>query len=93
MQSNSRKSCNAYRELLKEQDVASLMLLLKELIPNYSPGSKMLKAAMQVNRTLPNRQEFRFLPGKLREFSRRASRRQLESINIAASGVPRRSTM
>jgi hypothetical protein len=24
------------------------MLLLKELIPDYSPGSKMLKAAMQV---------------------------------------------
>jgi len=33
--------------IVEEQDVASLMLLLKELVPNYSPGSKMLKAAMQ----------------------------------------------
>jgi hypothetical protein len=40
--------------IVEEQDVASLMLLLKELIPNYSPGSKMPKAAMQVQPNLAN---------------------------------------
>jgi FlaA1/EpsC-like NDP-sugar epimerase len=38
--------------IVEEQDVASLVLLLKELIPNYSPGSKMLKAAVRVQPNL-----------------------------------------
>jgi FlaA1/EpsC-like NDP-sugar epimerase len=36
------------QEIIEEQDVVSLVLLLKELIPDYNPGSKMLKAAMLV---------------------------------------------
>ena len=36
------------QEIVEEQDVVSLVLLLKELIPDYNPGSKMLKAAMSV---------------------------------------------
>jgi FlaA1/EpsC-like NDP-sugar epimerase len=30
-------------QIIEEQDVASLVLLLKELIPDYNPGSRMLK--------------------------------------------------
>jgi FlaA1/EpsC-like NDP-sugar epimerase len=40
--------------IVEEQDVVSLMLLLKELIPNYSPGSKILKAAMQIQPNIAN---------------------------------------
>jgi len=32
--------------IIEEQDITSLVLLLKELVPSYSPGSKVLKAAM-----------------------------------------------
>ncbi len=33
-------------KIIEGQDIASLMLLLKELVPDYNPGSKMLKAAL-----------------------------------------------
>jgi FlaA1/EpsC-like NDP-sugar epimerase len=35
------------QQIIEEQDVTSLLLLLKELIPDYNPGSKILKSAMQ----------------------------------------------
>jgi FlaA1/EpsC-like NDP-sugar epimerase len=35
-----------FQGIVEEQDVASLVRLLKELVPSYSPGSKMLKAVM-----------------------------------------------
>jgi FlaA1/EpsC-like NDP-sugar epimerase len=34
------------QQIVEVQDVAGLVLLLKELIPDYNPGSKMLKAAL-----------------------------------------------
>ncbi len=34
------------QEIVDEQDIASLMLLLKDLVPDYSPGSKRLKTAL-----------------------------------------------
>jgi FlaA1/EpsC-like NDP-sugar epimerase len=36
------------QQIIEEQDVTSLLLLLKELIPDYNPGSKILKTAMLV---------------------------------------------
>jgi FlaA1/EpsC-like NDP-sugar epimerase len=39
------------QQIIEEQDVTSLLLLLKELIPDYNPGSKILKSAMS---TQPN---------------------------------------
>jgi FlaA1/EpsC-like NDP-sugar epimerase len=36
------------QQIVEDQDVTSLLLLLKELIPDYNPGSKMLKSAMSV---------------------------------------------
>ncbi len=36
------------QQIIEEQDVASLLLMLKKLIPDYSPESKTLKAAMSV---------------------------------------------
>jgi FlaA1/EpsC-like NDP-sugar epimerase len=36
------------QQIIEEQDVTSLLLLLKELIPDYNPGSKILKSAMPV---------------------------------------------
>jgi FlaA1/EpsC-like NDP-sugar epimerase len=40
------------QQIIEEQDVASLVLLLKELIPDYNPGSRMLKPAMLKPATL-----------------------------------------
>ena len=34
------------QKISEEQDIASLVLLLKELIPDYNPGAELLKAAM-----------------------------------------------
>ena len=39
-------SLNRLRTIVEMQDVASLVLLLKELIPDYNPGSDLLKAAL-----------------------------------------------
>jgi hypothetical protein len=36
------------QQIVEEQDVTSLLLMLKELVPGYSPGSKIQKAAMSV---------------------------------------------
>jgi FlaA1/EpsC-like NDP-sugar epimerase len=36
------------QQIIEEQDITSLLLLLKELIPDYNPGSKILKSAMSV---------------------------------------------
>jgi FlaA1/EpsC-like NDP-sugar epimerase len=36
------------QQIVEEQDVASLLLMLKELVPGYSPGPKIQKAAMSV---------------------------------------------
>jgi FlaA1/EpsC-like NDP-sugar epimerase len=36
------------QQIIEEQDVTSLLLMLKELVPGYNPGSKMQKAAMPV---------------------------------------------
>ena len=44
----SRKSCIACSKLLKNRTSPASVLMLKELVPDYSPGSKMLKAAMSV---------------------------------------------
>jgi hypothetical protein len=35
-----------FQGIVEDHDVTSLVRLLKELVPSYSPGSKMLKAAM-----------------------------------------------
>jgi FlaA1/EpsC-like NDP-sugar epimerase len=44
------KALRAYlqqlHQIVDEQDVTSLILLLKELIPDYNPGSRLLKAAL-----------------------------------------------
>ena len=40
------------QRIVEEQDVTSLVLLLKELIPDYNPGSKLLKAALLVQPNL-----------------------------------------
>ena len=36
------------QQIAEEQDVASLVLLLKELIPDYNPGAELLKTALSV---------------------------------------------
>jgi hypothetical protein len=36
------------QQIVEEQDVTSLLLMLKELVPGYSPVSKIQKAAMSV---------------------------------------------
>jgi FlaA1/EpsC-like NDP-sugar epimerase len=36
------------QQIVEEQDVASLLLMLRELVPGYSPGSRIQKAAMPV---------------------------------------------
>jgi hypothetical protein len=36
------------QQIVEEQDVTSLLLMLKELVPGYSPGPKIQKAAMSV---------------------------------------------
>jgi FlaA1/EpsC-like NDP-sugar epimerase len=42
-------SLNRLRAIAESQDVASLVLLLKELIPDYNPGSDLLKTALSSN--------------------------------------------
>ena len=44
---------NELREISEAQDVGRLLLLLKELIIDYNPGSQLLRAALsdQANRT------------------------------------------
>jgi FlaA1/EpsC-like NDP-sugar epimerase len=37
------------RQVLEKQDVGALVLLLKELIPDYNPGSQLLKIAMSAH--------------------------------------------
>lgn len=46
---------NELRQIVDERHVARLVLLLKELIPDYNPGSGLLKAALseKTNLTLP----------------------------------------
>ena len=34
------------QKISEEQDIAGLVLLLKELIPDYNPGAELLKAAL-----------------------------------------------
>jgi hypothetical protein len=34
-------------QIAERQDIASLVLTLKELIPDYNPGSELLKAVLQ----------------------------------------------
>jgi hypothetical protein len=34
------------QKISEEQDIANLVLLLKELIPDYNPGAELLKAAL-----------------------------------------------
>jgi FlaA1/EpsC-like NDP-sugar epimerase len=41
------------RRILDKQDVPGLVLLLKELIPDYNPGSQILKIAMSVKSDVP----------------------------------------
>jgi FlaA1/EpsC-like NDP-sugar epimerase len=36
------------QKIAEEQDIASLVLLLKELIPDYNPGAELLKAALSI---------------------------------------------
>jgi FlaA1/EpsC-like NDP-sugar epimerase len=52
------------QEIIQEQDVTSLVLLLKELIPDYNPSFKTLKAAMLVQPAMPNQPKFRLPPGR-----------------------------
>jgi hypothetical protein len=54
-------------EITEREDVASLVLLLKEMIPDYNPGSKLLRAALlsrpkQPSPTPPNKQQPASLP-------------------------------
>jgi FlaA1/EpsC-like NDP-sugar epimerase len=42
------------QQIVEDQDVTSLLLMLQELVPGYSPGSKIQKAAMQIQ---PNHAE------------------------------------
>jgi FlaA1/EpsC-like NDP-sugar epimerase len=49
-----KKNMHRLQQIIEEQDVTSLLLLLKELVPDYSPGSKVLNAAMLVQ---PDRAE------------------------------------
>jgi hypothetical protein len=42
------------QQISNEQDVGRLLLLLKELIPDYNPGSQLLRAALSVQ---PNHAE------------------------------------
>jgi hypothetical protein len=36
------------QRISNEQDVGRLLLLLKELIPDYNPGSRLLRAALSI---------------------------------------------
>jgi FlaA1/EpsC-like NDP-sugar epimerase len=49
-----KENIHRLQQIIEEQDVTSLLLLLKELVPDYSPGSKVLNAAMLVQ---PDRAE------------------------------------
>jgi len=43
-----KETMHRLQQIVEEQDVTSLLLMLKELVPGYSPGSKIQKAAMLV---------------------------------------------
>jgi FlaA1/EpsC-like NDP-sugar epimerase len=40
-----KENMHRLQQIIEEEDVTSLLLLLKELVPDYSPGSKVLNAA------------------------------------------------
>ncbi len=40
-----KASLHRLQTIVEEQDVANLVLLLKELIPDYNPGAELLKTA------------------------------------------------
>ena len=70
------------QQIVEEQDVTSLLLMLKELVPGYSPGSRYRRPPCRYSLSMSNRAQFRFLPGKSRAFFRRALRHLLESIDV-----------
>jgi FlaA1/EpsC-like NDP-sugar epimerase len=43
-----KKIMHRLQQIVEEQDVTSLVLMLKELVPGYNPGSKIQNAAMSV---------------------------------------------
>jgi hypothetical protein len=38
------------QKISEEQDIANLVLLFKELIPDYNPGAELLKAALLIKK-------------------------------------------
>jgi hypothetical protein len=43
-----KASLQRLQAIVEGHDVASLVLLLKELVPDYNPGSELLKAALSI---------------------------------------------
>ena len=43
---NIEKFLHRLQQIVERQDVASLLLTLKELIPDYNPGAELLRVAL-----------------------------------------------
>jgi FlaA1/EpsC-like NDP-sugar epimerase len=44
-----KASLNRLQAIVEKQDVANLVLALKELVPDYNPGAELLRAALSAN--------------------------------------------